>query len=60
MSILNREGLEVLEARMRGEETGTLTLSVNFTLCRREGLGLKMKRGLESSDALQLRSGQYT
>ena len=34
---------------MRGKfrETGTLTLSVNFTFCRREGLSLNMKRRLD-------------
>ena len=39
MSILNREGVKVLKSGMRGtrKETGTLILSVNFTLCRREG-----------------------
>lgn len=58
MSILNWDGLRVVKARMRGKfrETGTLTLSVNFTFCRREGLSLNMKRRL---DELQFRSRRY-
>jgi hypothetical protein len=58
VSILNRDGLRVVKARMRGKfrETGTLTLSVNFTFCRREGLSLNMKRRL---DGLQFRSRRY-
>lgn len=46
MSILNVEGLRVVKARMRGKETGSLTLNVNFTLCRREGLSLNKREVL--------------
>jgi hypothetical protein len=61
VSILNRDGLKVVKARMRGKfrETGTLTLSVNFTLCRWKGPSLNMKRRLELN-GLQFRSRRYT
>jgi hypothetical protein len=61
MSILDTEGLKVVKAGVRGKfkETGTLTLSVNFTLCGRKGLSVNMKKRLEL-DGLQFRSRRYT